>query len=139
MISRTFFPHLNKNFKAFDKFKFIMIGAGFASFFIIAGLSPFLKSFFNIKGEYTVLTICILALGIPFYAMSACFGTNYFLVKRKDSLVMKNTVVASITGFILAFPLIITFSGVGAAINLTFSRGIMGLGLWWKYNKFNKK
>ncbi len=138
MISRTFFPHLNRNFGSFEKFKVMMISIGFSSFAVISLLSPFLKSFFHIKGQYTVLTICILALSIPFYAMSQCFGTNYFIVKRKDSMVMKNTVFASLTGFILAFPLILTFAGVGAAVNLTLSRGIMGVGLWWKYKKFKK-
>jgi PST family polysaccharide transporter len=48
---------------------------------------------------------------------------------------MRNTIAASIIGFILAFPLIYYFGIIGAALNLVLSRGIMGLGLAYKYCK----
>lgn len=139
IISRVFFPHLNRNFGSFNKFKKLILTVSFLFFIIIAVFSGVITRFFYIKGEQAVLTLCILALSIPLSAMYSCYGTNYFIVKRKDSLVMRNTIVASIMGFILAFPLIIAFSSIGAAINLTFARGIMGIGLWIKYKKHENR
>ena len=49
---------------------------------------------------------------------------------------MRNTIYASVIGFILAFPLIHYWGIIGAALNLVISRGIMGLGLTYKYSKY---
>jgi PST family polysaccharide transporter len=72
------------------------------------------------------------------YAAYDIFGLNYFIIRRKDKLVMKNTVVASLIGFTLAFPLIYSLNILGAAINLMFARFMMGGGLMLNYFKTRK-
>jgi len=135
IISRVFFPHLNRNFSSFLKFKTLMICTGWFFFTIVCISSSYIVRYFHLSGEYAQIILCILALGIPFTSMYSCYGTNYFLIKRKEALVMKNTIAASLIGFVLAFPLSYFFAGVGAAINVTLSRAIMGIGLWLKYRK----
>ncbi|MET3879430.1 oligosaccharide flippase family protein [Chitinophaga sp. OAE865] len=138
ILSRVFFPFLNRNSGAFNKFRKLMLLTGFVLFVGICTLSKPITILFHLKGANAVWTLCILALSVPFMAMYYCYGTNYFIVKREDRLVMKNTVYASIAGFIMAFPLIMGFSGIGAALNLVIARGMMGIGLWWKYKTYKK-
>ncbi|WP_143306083.1 oligosaccharide flippase family protein [Chitinophaga vietnamensis] len=133
ILSRVFFPFLNRNGGAFDKFKKLMLSTGFVLFVGICALSKPITIIFHLKGEHAVWMLCIMALSVPFMAMYYCYGTNYFIVKRQDRLVMKNTIYSSIAGFVMAFPLILLSAGVGAALNLATARGMMGVGLWWKY------
>ncbi|MFB6454311.1 oligosaccharide flippase family protein [Chitinophaga sp. Hz27] len=138
ILSRVFFPFLNRNSGAFDKFKKLILVAGLAMCAGICLLSVPIVHIFHLKGTQAVWMLCIMAISIVFMAMYYCYGTNYFIVKRADKLVMRNTVFASIGGFIMAFPLILLFSGIGAALNLALARGMMGIGLWWKYKKEEK-
>ncbi len=138
ILSRVFFPFLNRNSGAFDKFRKLILAAGIALCAGICALSVPIARIFHLKGSNAVWMLCIMAASIVFMAMYYCYGTNYFIVKREDKLVMKNTVLASVTGFVMAFPLIMLFSGVGAALNLAMARGLMGIGLWWKYKKERK-
>lgn len=89
--------------------------------------------------EHAFTILLILSLGLIGYTLYDIFGVNYFIIHRKDKLVMKNTLIASIIGFIAAFPLIGYFSIFGAAINLTFARFLMGGGLFYNYIKWNNK
>lgn len=132
ILSRVFFPHLNRNFKSFDKFVKLILSIGLliAIGFCIMSYPIVWVLKLPMIG---VPVICILAPSVFMFAMYCCYGTNYFIVKRQDRLVMKNTILASLTGFILSFPLILTMGAIGAAINLTFARCILGMGLWRKY------
>jgi PST family polysaccharide transporter len=48
---------------------------------------------------------------------------------------MKNTILSSLIGFVLAFPLICFFNIIGAAVNLMIARFLMGGGLTYEYFK----
>ncbi|WP_291909306.1 oligosaccharide flippase family protein [Chitinophaga sp. CB10] len=138
ILSRVFFPFLNRRSGAFGKFQKLILAAGIALCAGICVLSIPITKIFHLQGREAVWILCIMAISVFFMAMYYCYGTNYFIVKRADKLVMKNTLYASITGFVMAFPLIMLFSGVGAAINLAMARGMMGVGLWWKYKTEEK-
>lgn len=56
-----------------------------------------------------------------------------------DKYVMRNTLIASITGFVLAYPFIKYWDVVGAAANLTLSRFIMGFGMFYLFYKLKYK
>jgi PST family polysaccharide transporter len=132
ILSRVFFPHLNRNFQAFGKFvKLILI----AALLIVTGFclsSYFIVTFLKLP-MIGIPIICVMAPGVFMYAVYCCFGTNYFIIKRQDRLVMKNTMMSAFAGFVLSFPLIMLFGAIGGAVNLTLSRAISGLGLWRKY------
>ncbi|MBW8686440.1 oligosaccharide flippase family protein [Chitinophaga rhizophila] len=132
IMSRVFFPHLNRNFQSFDKFVKLILSIGLL---IAIGFcaSSYLIVWILKLPMIGVPIICILAPSVFMFAMYCCYGTNYFIVKRQDKLVMKNTMLASFTGFLLSFPLILSLGAIGAAINLTLARGILGMGLWRKY------
>jgi PST family polysaccharide transporter len=95
--------------------------------------------FLNITYENALLVLCILSFGILGIGMNDIFGTNYFIIKRADKLVMYNTIIASVLGLIFSFPLVYFFGIIGAALNLTFSRLLMGGRLYYKYLSVKKE
>lgn len=138
VLSRVFFPFLNRKKDAFLSYKKMMLGI---VTLMVVGLTFSYKLIFlylNITDSQAVWIYFTLIIGLYGYALSNIFGLNYFIVQRQDKLVMKNTLTASIIGFVLAFPLITSFGALGAAINLSLSRWMMGGRLYFKYLKKNK-
>lgn len=135
LISRVFFPFINRKRGAFKKYSLLMTGVG-----LILAILPVL--FYKIILWYLAIDysqafsiIAILSVGLFFLAQYDIYGVNYFIVNRKDKLVMKNTIIASSLGFVLAFPLIHYWGIVGAALTITLARVYMGSGLWYSYRR----
>lgn len=139
ILSRVFFPYLNRKKESFKSYMKIMISLVFVGIVLILALHPIIFWYLNVQYKQAFLILFILALGLVGYTFSRVFGLNYFIVHRKDKLVMNNTIISSIVGFILAYPLIYSFGIVGAAMNLSFSRWMMGGGLFYKYLKHEKQ
>ncbi|MEK6509173.1 oligosaccharide flippase family protein [Myroides sp. C4067] len=135
VFSRVFFPYLNRKKGMFPKYKKMLLSVSvLMSICILAGYQ-LIFWYLDIDYEYAFVVLLLLVIGLNGYTFSNIFGLNYFLIKRMDKLVMKNTVRASLLGFVLAFPLITYFGIIGAAINLSFGRWMMGGGLFLKYIK----
>src|SRR5690606_553134 len=94
---------------------------------------PLIFWYLNISYDQAFIVLLILSLGILDYALYNIFGINYFIIHRKDRIVMWNTIFASIIGLLLAYPLISYLGIIGAALNLTICRWLMGGGLLIKY------
>jgi PST family polysaccharide transporter len=138
-ISLVFFPFLNRKKEAFQKYKKLIFSLSFILFFGCIIFHPFVFWFLNITYENALLVLCILSFGILGIGMNDIFGTNYFIIKRADKLVMYNTIIASVLGLIFSFPLVYFFGIIGAALNLTFSRLLMGGRLYYKYLSVKKE
>ncbi len=137
ILSRVFFPFLNRKKDAFQWYKNMML---ITISIMIIGVLVFNKLIFwylNVNYENAFWILLILAVGLFGYTLYNIFGLNYFIVHRQDKLVMTNTLFASVLGFILAYPLIHFYSVLGAAINLSLARCVMGGGLFYKF--FRKK
>lgn len=139
VFSRVFFPFLNRKKEAFPQYKKILLAVSVILSIGILLSSKLIFWYLNISYEHAFWVLLILVVGLNGYTFSNIFGLNYFLIRRMDKLVMNNTIKASALGFILAFPLISYFGIIGAAINLSFSRWMMGGGLYIKYLQFYKK
>lgn len=138
ILSRVFFPLINRKKNVFKNYrKLILIFTSILSIGILL-IHPYLFWYLNIDYPDALLILIILVVGIIGFSLYDIFGLNYFIVKRNDKLVMKNTIRASLIGLVLVFPLISFFGIIGAAINLSFSRLIMGGGMWFKYFKMKK-
>lgn len=138
IVSRVFFPFLNRRKDAFPKYLKMMLFLGM----VLAALPiighPLVFWYLDLEYENALLILTLLSLSLIGYTAYDIFGLNYFIVRRKDKLVMKNTILSSLIGFVLAFPLIYFFNILGAAINLMFARFMMGGGLTWNYFKSKK-
>lgn len=136
IIAKVFFPFLNRVKNAFNKYKKIMLIIG-----VILALIPILSYklifwYLDINNSYALPCLILLSISVFFIILYDIFGLNFFIVNNQDKIVMRNTIYASVIGFILAFPLIHYWGIIGAALNLVISRGIMGLGLTYKYSKY---
>ncbi len=135
ILSRVFFPFLNRKRDIFDGYRKLMLGV--VSILIICILAGHKLVFWylNITYDNAFWVLFVLTIGLAGYVLYNIYGLNYFIVHRQDKLVMKNTIITSIIGFVIAFPLVYFFGIIGTAINLSFSRWMMGGGLYFKYKK----
>jgi PST family polysaccharide transporter len=62
---------------------------------------------------------------------------NYLIIRNKDQLVMKNTLIASLVAFVFVIPMIYLWGCMGAALNLLVARILMGVGLMFQKHKLN--
>ncbi|WP_235004617.1 oligosaccharide flippase family protein [Aequorivita antarctica] len=138
VVSRVFFPFLNRRKDAFPKYRNMMLVLGLVLAMMPIIVNPLVFWYLDMVYENALLILTLLSLSIIGYTAYDIFGLNYFIIRRKDKLVMKNTIVSSLIGFVLAFPLIYFFNILGAAINLMFARFMMGGGLTWNYFKSKK-
>lgn len=135
ILSRVFFPFLNRKRQAFYKYEKLMIFIGILLLVSCIGAYKLIFWYLNIDNVDAFPILVILAIGIFGYTLYNVYGINYFIIERKDKLVMSNTLISSLIGFILAFPLIYLLGIIGAAINLSFARWLMGGGLFYYYRK----
>lgn len=133
VMSRVFFPFLNRRKDAFNNYKKLMLILSSILVVLILLGHQIVFWYLNIYYEYAFYVLLILSISIIGFALYDIFGLNYFIIKRQDTFVMKNTITASLIGFILAFPLITYFGIFGAALNLALARWLMGGRLYLKY------
>ena len=73
----------------------------------------------------------ILSISILFLSLSNVYGTNYMIISGHEKKLRNITAVSSVIGFLISFPLIYYWDFVGAAITITLTRGILGIGIMW--------
>lgn len=138
-VSTAFFPLLVKSQQHFNKFRTLLFWSSIALALGVMLAAPVIIRTLQLEDEkQSYLILAVLSVGICFNTLYLIYGTNYFLARGNNKVVLNNTLVSSIIGFLCAIPLIYFCSGIGAAINLTLSRGLMGLGLRQKYLKINE-
>lgn len=138
IVSRVFFPFLNRKKYAFLKYKKLMLILSVFMVVCILVSHQLVFWYLNITYDNAFYLLLILAISLIGYTLYDIFGLNYFIIKRQDKFVMKNTITASLIGFVAALPLIYFFGIFGAAINLCFARWMMGGRLYFKYLKITK-
>lgn len=135
ILSRVFFPFLNRKRDIFDGYRKLMLGVVSILIICILAGHKWVFWYLNITYDNAFWVLFVLTIGLAGYVLNNIYGLNYFIVHRQDKLVMKNTIITSIIGFVIAFPLVYFFGIIGTAINLSFSRWMMGGGLYFKYKK----
>lgn len=138
ILSRVFFPFLSRKSSAFIKYKNLMLIACIGLVVLIMAGYKLIISFLNVDYIHAFWVLSILLVSTIGYALYNIFGLNYFIVRREDRLVMKNTISSSIIGFITAFPLIYFYGILGAAFNLALARMLMGGQLYYKWYKIQR-
>lgn len=128
VISRTFFPYLSRNNSKHSLFVRFFLGiALFVSAVLFVFAKPLLLLFYSESFLDAVPVMRLTSLSLFFLAMSSAYGTNYLLVNNHDRLLRNITMVVSLIGFIIAFPLIRFFGYMGAAWTFTISTVLMGV------------
>ena len=138
ILSRVFFPFLNRRKDKFPQYLRLSLSVSIALICLLLFGNEIVFWYLNVTYDKALDVLIILLVCVLGYTFYNIFGTNYFLVHRMDKLVMWNTIFASMIGVIMVYPLVKSFGIVGAAINLSICRLLMGGGLLFKYLKFRR-
>ena len=129
IFTRVFFPYFSRKSQGY---KVYAISSILLSVFLVALiiiLAPFLINiFFGSEFADSVVILRITAVSLIFLMIDSVFGINFLLVKGYDKILRNITMVSSIIGFLLAFPLVKYFSAIGVAVVYTFTSALIGVG-----------
>jgi PST family polysaccharide transporter len=133
--SNVFFPFLNRRHDAFIKYKTLILSATLLMIILMIALNQKVFLFLNINWPNAFWLLTLLSLSIIGYVLYDIYGLNFLIVKRHDVAVMKNTIIMSITGFIIAFPLIYFLEILGAGLTMLITRMLLGMGVYYLYRR----
>ncbi|MGO2119748.1 MULTISPECIES: flippase [unclassified Psychrobacter] len=133
IISRVFFPLLSRKIDSHNLYAKINIYLSIFACVSLFILAPFIIKFFYTE-EFmdAVVILRIMSVSIIFSALISTFGTNFMIVKGYEKNLRNITVICSLVGFTLAFPLISLYGYIGAAITITATRAILGVSIMYK-------
>lgn len=139
-ISRTFFPYFSRKIEKHGLFaRYNIMLAVVISFLVFYG-SPFIiRNFFTPEFNDAVIISQIMCLSIVSITLSNVYGNNYLIVTNNENILRNITIVCSLCGFIMALPLIYFFGYIGAAINITLTRALLGFSLMYRVKQMQKK
>lgn len=135
VVSSVFFPYLVKNKKKFNIYRKMYLSV-FLLIFCFVWLLHY--RIFNLLGvSYIDLerVFVFLLLGVLFIVIYSIYATNYLIARGKYNIVMKITIVASLVGFLCAFPLIKYFGMLGGAVNIFICQLILGMASYFSFRK----
>lgn len=127
-IDRTFFPFLSRKINKHALFMRINLTIAFIFALVLFIVAPFIvKYFLSDAFSESINVIRIRAISLIFLALSSGYGKNYLIIKHRDKLLCKITMWSSIVGFLLAIPLVLYFSFIGASLTVTICLGLIGI------------
>lgn len=133
IFSRVFFPFLSRQSDKHSGYAKINITISIVSSIILVLIAPFIiRIFFTPEFYQAIIVLQIMACSIVFLTLSSTYGVNYMIIHGYEKCLRNITIISSLIGFILCFPLIYLYSFLGAAITVTLTRAIMGLSIMFK-------
>ena len=137
IVSKVFYPFLSRNKEKFDVYAKYNLFAFSIVFILMLIIYPIFQYVFNVSEEGFVIYL-ILCIGMFFIGIESIYGLNYLFVHSYDRVVLKITLVSSLIGFTLAYPLTNYYGILGGAINIAFCQTIMGGLSYYYYLKLSK-
>lgn len=127
VISRAFFPFLSRKIESHSLYtKMYLFCSTMAGALLFFFAPLIIDIFFTRDFSDSVLLMRIMAVSLPFMALSNIYGTNYMILTGHERELRQITVVGSVIGFLTAFPLVYYWEALGAAINIVFARMLLG-------------
>lgn len=127
IFSRAFFPFLSRKIDKHSLFTRLNLSASILGTILLLLFAPLIiRLFYTEEFEYSVHLLRVLALSLPFISLSNIYGTNYLIITGHERELRRITVVMSIIGFLLSFPLIYYWGCMGAAVNIALTRALLG-------------
>lgn len=129
ILNRIFYPFLcrrSDKHSLYARFNLTVVAIMTIILFLVAPL--LIHVFLTKEFEDSIVVLRILSLSIFFQAVCAVYGVNYLYVKGHDREARNITIIASIIGFLLAYPMIKWGNYIGAAINVAFARALLACG-----------
>lgn len=133
IIPRVFFPFLSRKANKHNIYAKINISISIVASIILILAAPFIiKIFFTPEFYQSIIILQIIASSLVFLALSSTYGMNYMIIQGYERSLKNITVISSLIGFTLCFPLIYFYSFLGAAITVTLTRAVIGLSILFK-------
>ena len=127
-LTNVFFPYLSRKIEYHSLYaKFNLGVSGFGSLLLFVFAPLLVRAFFGEGYDDAVIVLKITAFTLLFINMDAVYGQNYLIVTHREKLLRNLTIVASVCGFVIAFPLVYYFSYIGASITFTISSFLIGI------------
>lgn len=127
VVSRTFFPFLSRKIEKHHIYVLINIFLAAVGSLLLFLLSPLLIKIFFTSEFYPSITIMkVMSISLFFLMLGDVYGTNYLIIKGKERQLRNISLICSLIGFAISFPLIHYFDYIGAALTVTITRGLLG-------------
>lgn len=139
IVSRVFYPFLSRRIDKHDWYvKLNVILALLLSLLLFMSAPLLVKLFYTEEFRDAVSVLRILSFSILFLSLSNIYGINYMILEGYERQLRNVTMVSSLVGFLLAFPLIYYLDFLGAAIVICLTRGILGISIMRKACKLKR-
>ena len=140
IISRVFFPLLSRKIESHNIYAKINLSLSFLAFFVLVVFATLIINIFYTE-EFTqaALVLQIMSASIIFSALISTYGTNFMIIKGYEKELRNITIVNSLIGFVISFPLIYAYSFVGAAITITATRALLGTSIVYRARLIQKR
>lgn len=139
VVSRTFFPFLSRKIEKHHLYVMINVFLAAVSSLLLFLLSPLLiKLFFTPEFISSIVIMKIMSISLLFLMLSDVYGTNYMIIQGKERKLRNITLICSLIGFVISFPLIHYFDYIGAALTVTITRGLLGFGSMYYAKRLQK-
>lgn len=139
IITRVFFPLFSRKLDKHNLYVKISLLASLLFSIALFFLSPLIiKIFFTTEFYQSISVLKIMSLSIFFTALINIYGVNYMIIKGYEKDLRNITIISSLIGFLLSFPLIYCYDFIGAAITITLTRCILGISIMLKAKGLKK-
>jgi len=127
VLSRAFFPFLSRKLSYHNVYQLLSISISVVSALLLFILAPVIIKLFYTEEFYdAIIVLRIVSLSIIFLSLSNIFGVNYLILRGFEKELRNITLVSSIFGFIIAWPLVYFYGYIGAALTITGTRVALG-------------
>lgn len=139
IIARTFFPYLSRRIERHNMYVKLNVYISLAFSLILFLLSPILiKLFFTPEFYDAIVILRIMSLSVFLISIRNVYGTHYMILKGYEKQLRNLTIIGSLVGFCISFPLIYYFDFIGAAITIIVSQVIMAYTVVRKARRIKK-
>ncbi len=140
IVSITFFPFLSRKVNKHNVYVKINIFLATVFTVVLFVFAPLIiKLFFTSEFYSAILILRIMSFSIFFMALGNIYGTNYMIIRGYEDRLRNITLICSVIGLILVFPLIYFYNVIGAAIVITFTRMLLGIIIMIEAKRIERK
>ncbi len=127
-LSRTFFPFIARRSDKHALFAKLYISLSTITTILLFIFAPLIiKIFYGEEFKDSINILRILSFAPIPLGLNAVYGQNWLLQRGHEKLLRNITLISSLIGFIIVFPLVYYFSYIGNAITYIITLTIMGV------------
>lgn len=140
VLSRAFFPFLARRSDKINIFANINMFVSVVLAISLFVFSPFIiRIMLAPEFVHSVAVLRILSVSFIFMALNNTYGQNYLIITNHEKELRNLTIVSSLFGMVISYPLVLNFTYIGAAITILISRILLGVWSYYYYLKFKRE